>query len=170
MRPSRGLIDRLGLTFGRLDDPVKTLSGGNQQKVVLAKWLALGAALPAARWIRRAASTCAPRRRSIVLLQELAAEGLAIVLQSTDYEELIHVCHRVYVFYRGRVVREMSGAEVTPDALIAATLNVDSETAANDGAGASCAFRAPPSRRCCWRYCFALLHRDSSARACRSMC
>ena len=35
------LIERLALTFGRLDDPVKTLSGGNQQKVVLAKWLAL---------------------------------------------------------------------------------------------------------------------------------
>ena len=42
------LIERLALTFGRLDDPVKTLSGGNQQKVVLAKWLALVAALPPA--------------------------------------------------------------------------------------------------------------------------
>ena len=51
------------------------------------------------------------------------------MLQSTDYEELIHLCHRVYVFYKGRVVRELDGAEATPDALIAAALNVSAEAA-----------------------------------------
>jgi ribose transport system ATP-binding protein len=61
------------------------------------------------------------------LLQELAGEGMAILLQSTDYEELIHLCHRVHVFYHGRITRELSGAELTPDALIAAALNAKAQ-------------------------------------------
>jgi ribose transport system ATP-binding protein len=123
------LIERLALTFGRLDDPVKTLSGGNQQKIVLAKWLALG---PRCLLLMDPTRGIDVRTKAqiYVLLQELAAEGLAIVLQSTDYEELIHLCHRVYVFYRGRVIREMSGDEITPDALIAAALNAHSGIAA----------------------------------------
>ena len=100
-RRTRQLIDRLSLTYGSLDAPVATLSGGNQQKVVLAKWLALspkclllmdptrGIDLPTKAQIYR-------------LLRELADEGMAVVLQSTDYEELIHLCDRVYVFYNGQ--------------------------------------------------------------------
>jgi ribose transport system ATP-binding protein len=119
----RALIDRLALVCASLDDPVATLSGGNQQKVVLAKWLALspkclllmdptrGIDLPTKAQIYR-------------LLRDLAREGLAVVLQSTDYEELIHLCDRVYVFYRGRVARELTGADLTADALIAASMNV----------------------------------------------
>ena len=119
----RALLHRLALVYGALEDPVATLSGGNQQKVVLAKWLALspkclllmdptrGIDLPTKAQIYR-------------LLRELAAEGLAVVLQSTDYEELIHLCDRVYVFYAGRVARELQGDALTPDALIAASMNV----------------------------------------------
>lgn len=119
----RHLIDRLALTYGSLDAPVATLSGGNQQKVVLAKWLALspkclllmdptrGIDLPTKAQIYR-------------LLRELAREGVAVVLQSTDYEELIHLCDRVYVFYNGQTAKELSGEELTPNALIAASMNV----------------------------------------------
>ena len=122
------LVERLGLTYGRLSDPVKTLSGGNQQKVVLAKWLALG---PRCLLLMDPTRGIDVKTKAQIygLLQELAGEGLAIVLQSTDYEELIHLCHRVFVFYRGRVVRELAGAEATPDALVAASLNVSAEAA-----------------------------------------
>jgi ribose transport system ATP-binding protein len=119
----RRLTDRLSLTCGSFDSAVATLSGGNQQKVVLAKWLALspkclllmdptrGIDLPTKAQIYR-------------LLRQLAAEGLAVVLQSTDYEELIHLCDRVYVFYNGRTVKQLTGHELTPNALIAASMNV----------------------------------------------
>jgi len=117
------LIKRLALVFESFDSAVATLSGGNQQKVVLAKWLALspkclllmdptrGIDLPTKAQIYR-------------LLRELAQEGLAVVLQSTDHEELIHLCDRVYVFYNGRAVKQLSGDELTPNALIAASMNV----------------------------------------------
>ncbi|MBZ9938451.1 sugar ABC transporter ATP-binding protein [Mesorhizobium sp. BR1-1-16] len=122
------LTERLEIKLKSLDDPVKTLSGGNQQKVVLAKWLALS---PRCLLLMDPTRGIDVRTKAQIyrLLQELAGEGLAIILQSTDYEELIHLCHRIYVFYRGRVVREMSGDEVTPDALIAAALNAHSNTA-----------------------------------------
>jgi ribose transport system ATP-binding protein len=119
----RELIERLGLTCGSLDEPVATLSGGNQQKVVLAKWLVLspkclllmdptrGIDLPTKAQIYR-------------LLTDLAAEGMAVILQSTDYEELIHLCDRVYVFYRGRVAKELKGKLLSADALVAASMNV----------------------------------------------
>jgi ribose transport system ATP-binding protein len=117
------LISRLALTYSSLDDPVATLSGGNQQKVVLAKWLLLspkclllmdptrGIDLPTKTQIYR-------------LLGELAAEGMAVVLQSTDYEEFIHLCDRVYVFYRGRIARELGGEALTADSLISASMNI----------------------------------------------
>jgi len=123
------LVERLALTYGQLSDPVKTLSGGNQQKVVLAKWLALG---PRCLLLMDPTRGIDVRTKAQIyrLLQDLAAEGLAIVIQSTDYEELIHLCHRVHVFYRGRVSREMSSDEVTPDALIAAALNAHAGSSA----------------------------------------
>lgn len=120
------LTDRLALTFGSLADPVKSLSGGNQQKVVLAKWLALS---PRCLLLMDPTRGIDVKTKAQIyrLLQDLAGEGMAILLQSTDYEELIHLCHRVCVFYRGRVTRELSGAEATPDALIAASLNVSAQ-------------------------------------------
>ena len=117
------LTDRLALTLGSYADPVKSLSGGNQQKVVLAKWLALS---PRCLLLMDPTRGIDVKTKAQIyrLLQDLAGEGLAILLQSTDHEELIHLCHRVCVFYRGRVTRELRGAEATPDALIAAALNV----------------------------------------------
>ena len=120
------LIDRLALTFGTLDDPVGTLSGGNQQKVVLAKWLALS---PRCLLLMDPTRGIDVKTKAQIyrLLKDLAGEGLAIVLQSTDYEELIHLCDRVYVFYRGRVNRELAGDALTADALIAASMNLPTQ-------------------------------------------
>lgn len=117
------LIQRLALVFGALSDPVGTLSGGNQQKVVLAKWLALS---PRCLLLMDPTRGIDVKTKAQIyrLLKDLAGEGLAIVLQSTDYEELIHLCDRVYVFYRGRVNRELRGDSLTADSLIAASMNL----------------------------------------------
>jgi ribose transport system ATP-binding protein len=117
------LIDRLSLTCGSFDSPVATLSGGNQQKVVLAKWLALSPKCLLLMDPTRGIDL--PTKAQLYqLLRELAREGLAVVLHSTDYEELIHLCDRVYVFYNGRTVRQLTGSELTPSALIEASMNL----------------------------------------------
>lgn len=128
------LLKRLELTYGNLSDPVSSLSGGNQQKVLLAKWLALGP---------RCILLLDPTRGIDVktkaqiyrLLSDLASEGIAVVLQSTDYEELVHLCDRVAVFYRGRIARELSGDTLTPENLISAAMGL-AGTAPETGAAA----------------------------------
>jgi ribose transport system ATP-binding protein len=117
------LVRRLGLVYGGMDDAVSTLSGGNQQKVVLAKWLALG---PRCLLLLDPTRGIDVRAKSQIysLLRELAAEGMAILLQSTDQEELVHVCDRVHIFYQGRVNAVLEGDTLTAEALVAACMNL----------------------------------------------
>ncbi len=120
------ILDRLELAFGKMEDAVATLSGGNQQKVLLAKWLVLSPRclllLDPTRGI-----DVKTKAQIYTLLAELAAEGMAIVLQSTDYEELVHLCHRVAVFYQGRIARQLSGDTLTPEMLISAAMGLASD-------------------------------------------
>ena len=117
------LVHRLGLVYGHMDDAVSTLSGGNQQKVVLAKWLALS---PRCLLLLDPTRGIDVRAKSQIytLLRELAAEGMAIVLQSTDQEELVHVCDRVHVFYQGRVNAVLEGDSLNAETLVAACMNL----------------------------------------------
>jgi ribose transport system ATP-binding protein len=120
------ILDRLELAYGKMDDAIATLSGGNQQKVLLAKWLVLSPRclllLDPTRGI-----DVKTKAQIYTLLAELAAEGMAIVLQSTDYEELVHLCHRVAVFYQGRIARQLSGDTLTPEMLISAAMGLASD-------------------------------------------
>ncbi|MDQ0322610.1 ribose transport system ATP-binding protein [Pararhizobium capsulatum DSM 1112] len=121
----KALLHRLDLVYGSIDDPVSSLSGGNQQKVLLAKWLALKPRcillLDPTRGI-----DVKTKAQIYQLLSDLADAGMAIVLQSTDYEELIHLCNRVAVFYHGRIARELAGASLTPENLISAAMGLSS--------------------------------------------
>jgi len=110
-----------------LGDPVATLSGGNQQKVVIAKWL-----MNAPRIVLLSDPTrgidVGTKQEIYVLLRRLAEEGAAVLLYSTDYAELIGCCDRVAVFFDGRIVRWLAGAELTEHALVASALNLTAET------------------------------------------
>ena len=123
------MVDKLKIKTGDPANPVATLSGGNQQKVVIAKWLLTGA---------RIVLLCDPTRGIDVgtkqeiyqLLRDLADAGTAIVLYSTDYEELIGCCDRVLILYDGRIVRTLEGGAITEANIIAGALNLDLEAAA----------------------------------------
>lgn len=127
------ILDRLELAYGRMEDPVATLSGGNQQKVLLAKWLVLS---PRCLLLLDPTRGIDVKTKAQIygLLTELAGEGMAIVLQSTDYEELVHLCHRVAVFYKGRIARQLSGDTLTPEMLISAAMGLASDQMAGDAA------------------------------------
>ena len=117
------LLGRLELVCGSLSDPVSSLSGGNQQKVLLAKWLALG---PRCLLLLDPTRGIDVKTKAQIyrLLHDLALEGVAIVLQSTDYEELVHLCDRVAVFYAGRIAGELAGETLTPENLISAAMGL----------------------------------------------
>ena len=110
-------------------DPVGTLSGGNQQKVVIGKWL-----LNAPQVLLLSDPTrgidVGTKQEIYALLRRLAADGAAVLLYSTDYAELIGCCDRVAVFYDGRIVRWLAGPELTEHALVSSALNVAVEAVA----------------------------------------
>jgi len=121
------MIDKLRIKAGDPAFPVSTLSGGNQQKVVIAKWLLTGPSI---------VLLCDPTRGIDVgtkqeiyqLLRNLADAGTAVVLYSTDYDELVGCCDRVLILYDGRIVRELVGDAITGPAIVSASLNITSGT------------------------------------------
>ncbi|MCK0094259.1 sugar ABC transporter ATP-binding protein [Yoonia sp. F2084L] len=119
----RPFLDALELKCDSLDQPVSQLSGGNQQKVALTKWLALGPRCMLLADPTRGIDV-KTKTQIYALLRRLAESGVAILLVSTDYEELIHLCDETHVFYQGRIVRHLTGEDVTAEAIIAASLNI----------------------------------------------
>ncbi|MFB7266539.1 sugar ABC transporter ATP-binding protein, partial [Streptomyces nojiriensis] len=106
------LIDRFSVHPRDSEVPIATLSGGNQQKVMVGRWLrghlrllvleepTAGVDVGAKATVHR-------------LLDDALASGLAVLLISTDFEEVADVCHRALVFVRGSVSTELSGAALT---------------------------------------------------------
>jgi len=113
----------LRIKAGSPQDAVSTLSGGNQQKVVIAKWLAVGPEVILLNDPTRGIDV-GTKQEIYRLMRELADQGKAILFYSSDYAELIGCCDRVAVLYDGRVIRELTGEEITEEALVSASLNI----------------------------------------------
>jgi ribose transport system ATP-binding protein len=94
-----------------------TFSGGNQQKIVLAKWLRLD---PRALLLHEPTQgvDAGARREVLSMVAESAKGGAGVVLFSADYEQLANTCHRVLVMSAGRITRALSGAEVTEEEIV----------------------------------------------------
>jgi ribose transport system ATP-binding protein len=125
-REARGIasmIDRLRIKLGSVGEPVATLSGGNQQKVVIAKWLLTGARIVLLNDPTRGIDV-GTKQEIYQLLRDLADAGTAILFYSTDYDELIGCCDRVLILYDGRIVRELDGVEITEANIVASSLNL----------------------------------------------
>ncbi|MFD8984533.1 sugar ABC transporter ATP-binding protein [Streptomyces sp. NPDC059564] len=107
------LIDRFSVHPRDGEVPIATLSGGNQQKVMVGRWLLRGG--PRLLVLEEpTASVDVGAKASIHrLLDEALASGLAVLLVSTDFEEVAGVCHRALVFVRGSVGAELTGAALT---------------------------------------------------------
>jgi ribose transport system ATP-binding protein len=125
-------IDRLQIKVGALSDAVSTLSGGNQQKVVLAKWLMTQPRIILLNDPTRGIDV-GTKQELYRLMRELADQGAAILFYSTDYDELIGCCDRVAIMYAGRIVRELEGIELTETNVISSALNVGTEASAHAG-------------------------------------
>ncbi|WP_329459649.1 sugar ABC transporter ATP-binding protein [Streptomyces sp. NBC_01497] len=110
---------RLQLKYNRLADPVAVLSGGNQQKVVLAKWLATRPAVLIVDEPTRGidVGTKAEVHR---LLSSLAADGLAVLMISSDLPEVLGMADRVLVMHEGRIAAEIPRSEATEETVMAA--------------------------------------------------
>ncbi|MCR5868374.1 sugar ABC transporter ATP-binding protein [Aquincola sp. J276] len=97
---------------------VQQLSGGNQQKVVLARWFHLDKPVTVLEEPTAGVDVGA-KRQIYAVLRERAEAGMAIVVVSTDFEEVATVCTRVLVFRHGLIAAELSGADITVERLLA---------------------------------------------------
>jgi ribose transport system ATP-binding protein len=97
---------------------VGTLSGGNQQKVVLARWLFRDSDILIVDEPTRGIDVGA-RREIYGLLADLARQGKAIIMVSSDIEELFAISHRIVVFSRGRVVASVPRAQFDQETILA---------------------------------------------------
>ncbi len=110
--------DRLHVKTGNLDAAVSTLSGGNQQKVVLAKWLATEPRLLIVDEPTRGIDV-ATKAEVHRLLSDLASRGIAILMISSELPEVLGMADRVLVMHEGRLTADLPRAEATPQSVMA---------------------------------------------------
>jgi ABC-type sugar transport system ATPase subunit len=111
---------RLSIVAPSPDRAITTLSGGNQQKVLLARWLALG---PQVLLLNDPTRGVDQRTRETLYeaFRDLAHnEGMALVVLSTEIEELLRLCGRVLVFREQHVIARLAGTQISQDRVIAA--------------------------------------------------
>jgi rhamnose transport system ATP-binding protein len=105
--------------FENINDPVERLSGGNQQKVVLAKWLATEPKLLIVDEPTRGIDV-GTKAEVHKLLSQKAQEGLAVLMISSELPEVLGMADRIFVMREGHIVREFSRADATSESIIAA--------------------------------------------------
>lgn len=112
-------VDRMQIKVSSLDQKVSTLSGGNQQKVMLARWLMTH---PRVLMIDEPTKGVDVGARMSVyrIIDQLTREGIAILMLTSDMMELIGLSDRVLVFYEGRITSELKRGEATEEKIMLA--------------------------------------------------
>ena len=105
-------VDNLKIKMDNDKNPIGSLSGGNQQKVVLAKWLNAGPKVLIFDNPTQGVDVGAKEDIYDIIL-ELAASGVAIVILSSEAQEIIRLCDRTFVLYHGKIQGELSADEMT---------------------------------------------------------
>jgi ABC-type sugar transport system ATPase subunit len=126
---AREHVERLQVRAYSVDERAGQLSGGNQQKVVFAKWLDAQPTVLALDDPTRGVDVGA-KAEMHVLIRGAAAAGAVVLLTSTDLDELAALCDRVLVFYRGRICAELAGERLTQHAILEAMNTGAAEAAA----------------------------------------
>jgi ABC-type sugar transport system ATPase subunit len=114
---ARSVIDRLGIKVAHEEQPVRYLSGGNQQKVVLAKWLDSGADIFIFDEPTHGVDV-EGKEETYRLMEELALSGKGVIFISSEFTELVGACNRVLVMREGRLVDELEGDAISDAALV----------------------------------------------------
>lgn len=121
-----GWLGRMKLRFAGYDQPVKELSGGNQQKVVLAKWLRSGPRIVILDEPTQGIDV-GTKAEVHAMIADLAAQGTAILLISSEMPELIGMCDRILVLREGRMMADFARGEATQERVLEAATKSSAE-------------------------------------------
>ena len=117
------MLQSLHVKVGSIHDSIDSLSGGNQQKVILAKWLLLEAQCLLLNDPTRGIDV-ATKQDIYGLLRTLAYRGKSILIYTTDYDELVGLCDRVIVMHKGQIKRILVGDEISEANILTASLDL----------------------------------------------
>jgi ribose transport system ATP-binding protein len=123
-RDAQGSASRYGVKCRSIDARFSTLSGGNQQKAILARWLRSGATLLLLDEPTQGVDV-ASRAEIYAHVRAAAADGVAVLVVSSDLDELVGLCDRILVLHDGRIVREVGGPETDAAELLNLTQTSD---------------------------------------------
>lgn len=114
----------MSLKAAALDQPVGELSGGNQQKVVIAKWLATQ---PVVIVLDEPTKGVDIGSKAAVhaFMRELSAQGLAVIMVSSEIPEILGMADRIVVMREGRLVVELEQGKATPEQLVRAAAGIE---------------------------------------------
>ena len=117
-------IDVLSIKVQNLETPVRTLSGGNQQKVVIGKWLSFDASVLLLADPAKGVDVGAKRDLYDFIHRQVREKKMSVILYASDNEELIQHCNRLMIMYEGQIVATLEGADITDDAIVATSMRV----------------------------------------------
>jgi ribose transport system ATP-binding protein len=117
-------IDMLSIKAHSLDMPVNALSGGNQQKVVVGKWLSFRANVLLLADPAKGVDVGAKRDLYEYILKQVRESQMSVILYASDNEELIQYCDRLLIMYEGQIVASLEGDQITDDAIVSISMRV----------------------------------------------
>jgi ribose transport system ATP-binding protein len=117
------MINDLSIRVANMDQPVETLSGGNQQKVLIGRWLLTKASILLLYDVTRGVDV-ATKHDIYSLIKQLSQSRCTVLFYSTDTEEMAHLCQRVLVMREGHIVDEIAGPDIAPESIVAAAIHI----------------------------------------------
>ena len=121
---SQQAVEKYNIKIGHLKNAANTLSGGNQQKLVIARWVAMSPKLLLLDDPTKGVDYHS-RTEIHAILRQCANDGMAVIISSSDYEELLDIADRIYVFYEGRITKVLTYEQRTAEHVVAAMMDVE---------------------------------------------
>ena len=118
------IVEVLSIRTGGLDMPVRTLSGGNQQKVVVGKWLTFDTNVLLLADPAKGVDVGAKRDLYAYISEQARKRRMSVILYASDNEELIQHCDRLMIMYEGQVVATLEGPDINEDTIVATSMRV----------------------------------------------
>ena len=122
---SQDAVDTYNIKIGKLRDPASSLSGGNQQKLVVARWIAMKPNLLLMDDPTKGVDIHS-RQEIHDIIRECAENGMTVIISASDTDELMNISDRIYVFYEGNVSAMLAGENKTPEHLVSAMMGLKS--------------------------------------------
>jgi len=121
----RRIVEKLAIKTESIDKTVDTLSGGNQQKVVVGKWLNFDTSVLLLADPAKGVDVGAKRDLYQFITKMVEENNMSVILYASDNEELINYCDRVLIMYEGKIVGELKGKDINEEAMISMSMQVN---------------------------------------------